>query len=58
MNKSLRAGAVIAALVIAGRAAATDLAAPVYAVPEVSIGWSGFYVGVNLGGTWSSTQGA
>jgi outer membrane immunogenic protein len=55
MKKLLRAGATFAAL-IAGRAMAADLAAPIRAVPELPIGWSGFYVGVNMGGTWSSTN--
>jgi outer membrane immunogenic protein len=55
MKKLLRAGATFAAL-IAGRALAADLAAPIRAVPELPIGWSGFYVGANIGGTLSSTN--
>jgi outer membrane immunogenic protein len=55
MKKLFLAGAAFAAL-IAGRAMAADLRAPVYAVPVAPIGWSGFYVGLNAGGTWSSTN--
>jgi outer membrane immunogenic protein len=55
MKKLLRAGATFAAL-IAGRALAADLAAPIRAVPELPIGWSGLYVGANMGGTLSSAN--
>jgi len=55
MKTLLRAGASFAAL-IAGHAMAADLAAPIRAVPELPIGWSGFYVGANMGGTLSSTN--
>jgi outer membrane immunogenic protein len=55
MKKLFLAGAAFAAL-IAGRAMAADLAAPVYAVPVAPIAWSGLYVGLNAGGTWSSAN--
>ena len=53
MVRLLLAGAAFAAL-IAGRAVAADLAVAHYAVPVAPVGWSGLYVGVNAGGTWSS----
>jgi outer membrane immunogenic protein len=55
MKKLFLAGAAFAAL-IAGRAMAADLRPPVYAVPVAPIGWSGLYVGLNAGGTWSSAN--
>ena len=55
MKRLFLAGAAFAAL-IAGRAMAADLRPPVYAVPVAPIGWSGLYVGLNAGGTWSSTN--
>ncbi len=55
MKKLLLSGAALAAL--AGPALAADLpvkAAPRYTPPPVPIfSWTGFYIGLNAGGTWS-----
>jgi outer membrane immunogenic protein len=58
MKKLLLAGASFAAL-IAGPAMAADLARPIYRAPVMYApvaSWTGFYVGVNVGGTWSDNN--
>jgi outer membrane immunogenic protein len=51
MNKLLLTGVAFTAL-IAGPAIAADARAPVNRRPPVE-SWTGFYVGINAGGTWS-----
>jgi len=53
MKKLFLAGATLA--VLGGGALAADLT-PVYALPVEPSGWSGLYVGINVGGTWSSAN--
>ena len=60
MRHSTSIAAVLAAL-ISGSAFAADLPsrkeAPVYVPPPPPVLWTGFYVGVNLGGGWSAGGG-
>jgi outer membrane immunogenic protein len=54
MKKILLGTTMIAGLMAAGTAQAADLKAPAYKAPQAPYyyNWSGFYIGLNAGGSW------
>jgi outer membrane immunogenic protein len=61
MKKALFSATAIALALTAGSTFAADLSrkeAPIYVPPPPPPMWTGFYVGLNAGGTWSDSSGA
>jgi len=62
MKRSLLSFAAIALAISTGSAFAADLPsrkeAPVYVPPPPVVSWTGFYVGLNLGGGWDANSGS
>jgi outer membrane immunogenic protein len=59
MRKLLLAGTAVAVVMAAGAAGAADLSRPVYkaAPPPIPVfSWTGFYVGVHVGGAWGTKE--
>jgi outer membrane immunogenic protein len=59
MRKLLLAGTAVAVVMAAGSAGAADLSRPVYkaAPPPIPIfSWTGWYVGVHVGGAWGTKE--
>jgi outer membrane immunogenic protein len=59
MRKLLLAGTAVAVVMAAGAAGAADMARPVYkaAPPPIPVfSWTGFYVGVHVGGAWGTKE--
>jgi outer membrane immunogenic protein len=59
MRKLLLAGTAVAVVMAAGSAGAADMARPVYkaAPPPIPIfSWTGWYVGVHVGGAWGTKE--
>jgi outer membrane immunogenic protein len=58
MKGILLAGSAMAAVLIAGTANAADLPARVYKAPPIveTWSWTGFYVGVHVGGAWGTKE--
>ena len=59
MRKLLLAGTALAAVMVAGSAGAADMARPVYkaAPPPIPVfSWTGWYVGVHVGGAWGTKE--
>jgi outer membrane immunogenic protein len=59
MRKLLLAGTAVAVVMAAGSAGAADLSRPVYkaAPPPIPVfSWTGFYVGVHVGGAWGTKE--
>jgi len=58
MRKLLLAGTAIAVVMAAGSAGAADLSRPVYkAPPPIPVfSWTGWYVGVHVGGAWGTKE--
>jgi len=59
MRKLLLAGTAVALVMAAGSAGAADLSRPVYkaAPPPIPVfSWTGFYVGVHVGGAWGTKE--
>ena len=60
MRKILLAGTAIAVVMAANSAGAADLSRPVYKAPPPPIpvfSWTGWYVGVHVGGAWARRSG-
>jgi outer membrane immunogenic protein len=58
MRKLLLAGTAVAVVMAAGSAGAADLSRPVYkAPPPIPVfSWTGWYVGVHVGGAWGTKE--
>jgi outer membrane immunogenic protein len=59
MRKLLLAGTAVAVVMAAGSAGAADMARPVYkaAPPPIPVfSWTGWYVGVHVGGAWGTKE--
>src|SRR5262245_56152722 len=59
MRKLLLAGTAVAVVMAAGSAGAADLSRPVYKAPPPPIpvfSWTGWYVGVHVGGAWGTKE--
>ena len=59
MRKFLLAGTAVAVVMAAGSAGAADLSRPVYkaAPPPIPVfSWTGWYVGVHVGGAWGTKE--
>ena len=59
MRKLLLAGTAVAVVMAAGSAGAADMARPVYKAPPPPIpvfSWTGWYVGVHVGGAWGTKE--
>jgi outer membrane immunogenic protein len=57
MRKLLLAGTAVAVVMAAGSAGAADLSRPVFkAAPPPIFSWTGWYVGVHVGGAWGTKE--
>jgi outer membrane immunogenic protein len=59
MRRLLLAGTAVAVVMAAGSASAADLRRPVYQAapaPMAVFSWTGWYVGVHVGGAWGTKE--